>query len=83
MLHIHRVKADDGGVQPHVGFRDMIAEIEGTGVLGQMGFGAVERVEKGAEGFFVGFLRSIVLLMSEGAKGEREADSHYVANPAL
>lgn len=62
MLHVDGVEADDGRVEPDVGFRDVRAEVVRTrgGLLGQVGFGAVEGGEEGADGGFVGGLRSVV-----------------------
>ena len=42
MLHIDRIEADDGGVQPDIRLGDVLPKIERYGVLGQMLLGAVE-----------------------------------------
>ena len=56
MLDVDGVEADDGCVETDVGFGDGRAEVVGCGVGGEVGFGAVEGGEEGADGFFVGFL---------------------------
>ena len=59
VLNINRVETDDGGVQAYVRFGNLFSEIERSRVLGQMGFGAVKRVEQGSKGFLVGLLGSV------------------------
>lgn len=65
MLHVDGVEADDGRVEPDVGFGDVRAEVvwarRGGGLLGQVGFGAVEGGEEGGDGGFVGGLRSVLV----------------------
>ncbi len=58
MLDVDGVEADDGRVEPDVGFGDVRPEVVGCGVLCEVGFGAVEGGEERADGFFVGFLRA-------------------------
>ena len=56
MLHVHGVEADDGRVQADVGFGDGRTEVKGVGVLGEMGFRAVEGFEECFDGSLVRFL---------------------------
>ena len=58
MLDVHRIEADDGGVEPHVGLGELRAKIVRIGVRGEVGFGAIERSEEGLYAFLVGFLSS-------------------------
>lgn len=58
MLDVHRIEADDGGVETHVGLGELRAKIVGIGVRGEVGFGAIERAEEGLDAFLVGFLSS-------------------------
>lgn len=48
VLHVDRVETDDGGVQPHIGLCDLVAEIERTlgAGAGQVGFRSVQRLEE-------------------------------------
>ncbi len=56
MLYVHGIEADDGGVEAHVCFGDVLAVVVGSGVLGEVCFGAVEGGEEGGDGLFVGVL---------------------------
>ncbi len=56
MLDVDGVEADDGRVEADVCFGDVGSEVVGCGVFCEVGFGAVEGGEEGADGFFVGFL---------------------------
>ena len=58
MLHIHRIEANDCGVEADISFGDRRTEIKGARVFGEMGFHAVEGVEQRFDGFLVGFLYS-------------------------
>lgn len=58
VLDVDGVEADDGRVEADVGFGEVGAVVEGRGVGGEVGFDAVEGVEEGVEGFFVGVLGS-------------------------
>lgn len=42
MLNVNWVEADDGCVETHVGFCDLVSEIVWGGVLGQVGFGTIQ-----------------------------------------
>lgn len=57
MLHVYGIEADDSRVEPDVRFRDLGAEVEGFGVLGEVRFDAIKSAEEGCDSFFVGFLR--------------------------
>lgn len=61
MLDVDGVKTDDGGVEADVGFCYVPAEVVWRRVLRQVGFCSVEGIEKGLDGFLVGFLRSKLL----------------------
>ncbi len=61
MLDVDGVKTDDGGIEADVGFCNVAAEIVWRRVLRQVSFCSVEGIEEGLDGFFIGFLRSILL----------------------
>lgn len=42
MLDVDWIEADNGGVETHVGFRDLVSKVVWRGVLGQVGFGTVQ-----------------------------------------
>lgn len=88
MLHIDGVEANDGGIEANIGFRDIGTEIVRSSVFSKVSFRAVERGEKGLDGFFICFLRSRDgKLVAEGlaARGEERAHGKraYVAKPDL
>lgn len=60
MLHVDRVKPNDGGVESDISLGDLVAEeirFRGRLLLGEVGFNLVERGEERCHGFLVGFLR--------------------------
>ena len=88
MLHIDRVEANDGSVEANVRFGYVGTKVVGSGVFSKVSFGAVERGEKGLDGFLIGFLFSDDCELTaeapettvrEGAMGDRT----YEAKPAL
>lgn len=56
MLHVHGIEADDGGVEADVCLGDVLAVVVGSGVSGEVGFGAIEGGEERCDGVFVGGL---------------------------
>ena len=50
VLHIHGIEPDYRRIQADVGLGDVIAEIIGLGVLGQVFFDAIEGAEEGLNG---------------------------------
>ena len=88
MLHIDRVEANDGSVEANVRFGYVGTKVVGSGVFSKVSFGAVERGEKGFDGFLIGFLCSDdceltaeapTTMLREGATGDRT----YEAKPDL
>ena len=61
MLHIDRVEANDGSVEANVRFGYVGTKVVGSGVFSKVSFGAVERGEKGFDGFLIGFLCSKIV----------------------
>jgi hypothetical protein len=55
-LDIDHVEADDGGVEADVCLCDLVAEVVGAGGGGEVLLDAVEVLEEGNDGFFVGGL---------------------------
>jgi hypothetical protein len=68
MLDVYGIEANNGGVEAYVRFGDVLAEVVGCGMFGEVLFSAVERDEEGIDGFFVGFLGSVlsVKLLMQG-----------------
>ena len=63
LLHgLLAVEADDGRVEPDVGFGQAVAEVVGVGMFGEVVFGAVEGLEQLCHGLFVGFLCAVVVV---------------------
>ena len=81
VLDVYNVEADDRSVEPNVGFGEAIAEIEASGTILEVGFGAVERIEERCDGPFVGVLFPWGII-SRGLCRLDERTS-YVAKPLL
>lgn len=88
MLHVDRVEANDGSVKADVRFGYVGTKVVGSGVFSKVCFGAVERGEKGFDGFLISFLCSndgeltaeaLATTKREGAT----ADRTYEAKPDL
>lgn len=56
MLYVHCVKADYRRVEADVGLGELIAPEVWGGIGREMGFNAVEGLEEGGHGLFIGFL---------------------------
>ena len=59
VLDVDRIEADNGRVEPDVGFGNVLAKVVWVGVLGEVGFCLVQMVEEGLDILFVGFLRAV------------------------
>lgn len=59
VLDVDRIEADNGRVEPDVGFGDVLAKVVWAGVLGEVGFCLVQMLEEGLDVLFVGFLRAV------------------------
>lgn len=70
MLDVDRIAANDGGVETSICFGHVFTEIVGACVLRQVGFRSVEGGEKGLDGFFIGFLSSM-LRLTRGLLGRK------------
>lgn len=60
MLHVDRVKPNDGGVESDISLGDLVTEeirLRGGLLLDEVGFNLVERGEERCYSFLVGFLR--------------------------
>ena len=59
VLDVDRVEADDGGVEPDVGFGDVCAEVVWACGAGEVCFRLIEVFEERPDVVFVGFLRAL------------------------
>lgn len=56
VLHVDGIESHNRREETHVGFRHLVAEVEGPGVLGQVLLGTVQRLEQGLDVALVSFL---------------------------
>lgn len=63
VLHVYRIKADDGREEPDVCFCDVVAEVEGPTAICNVFLCSIESLEESRDIFLVGFLSAGSLLV--------------------